>query len=37
MARLVQVTPFVLCSNKQVTIALFETVLGLRCTFSTEN
>ena len=37
MAKLVQITPFVLCSNKQATIEFFEQVLGFKCTFSADN
>lgn len=37
MAKLVQITPFVLCSNKQASIDFFETVLGFKCTFSADN
>ena len=37
MAKLVQITPFVLCSNKQASIDFFEGVLGLACTYSAGN
>ena len=37
MATLLQITPFVLCSNKQASIDFFEGVLGFACTYSDDN
>ncbi len=37
MATLKQITPFVLCANKQASIDFFERVLGFACTFSSDN